>query len=353
MATPVTPADTTLQGIRTEVQEYVGISSQSILPYSVIDQEINYFYTANIPESIKMDQLRTVYTFYTLPYVDRYPVNTNQYQSFRDPCFIDGLRAKFYKDRGLFYAYWPNVPTYVQPAFGDGTTRGPFNFTLGATPIARTTFMASCPDTTGFQLICSDDGGGQQLTGNLLQVITNSTGDNTPPFPALSPLPPNPLPNPPYTNIAGQINYVTGNVSITWPTAPAAGQAIRCNFFAASKGRPIAVLYWNNEIVIRPIPKFSHRITIEAYMTPIQFLLSSDHPFLNNFKRYISLGCSINILSRIGDTARKAELEPDFFAAEARVLERQANEEIGQANATIFNSNGPYYGNYPYGGYWG
>ena len=75
-------------------------------------------------------------------------------------------------------------------------------------------------------------------------------------------------------------------------------------------------------------------------------------PFLTNFKRYISLGVAINILSRMGDMQRVAELTPLFEAAEGRVLERQANEEIGQSNATIFNQQGPYYGQYPYGGYW-
>ena len=349
--TAVIPANTTVEGIRTEVREYVGISSASILPNSVIDQEINYFYTANIPESIKMDQLRTVYTFYTLPFVDRYPVDVNLYQSFRDPVFVDGLRAKFYKDRSLFYSYWPNVRTYIQPAFGDGVTTS-FSFNVGGSPIVRTTFMASCPDTTGFQLICADDGGGQSVQGNLLQVFRNSVGNMTPPFPALSPLPPDPLPSPPYTNQVGTINYATGSVNINWPTAPASGEAIRVNYFNPSFGRPNSLLYWNNEIVIRPVPKFSHKITLEAYQNPSAFLLSTEHPFLNNFKNYIALGVAIKLLMKMGDTARRAELDPDFMAAEGRVLERQGNEEIGQANATLFNQNPPYFIQYPYGGYW-
>lgn len=346
-----TPANTTLEGIRTEVREYVGISSNSILPESVIDQEINYFYTANIPESIKLDQLRTVYVFYTLPYCDRYPVNTNQYQSFRAPLLIDGIPSQYFKDRGVFYSYYPNVRTYLQPAIGDGVETT-FDFTLGAMPIVRTTFMASCPDIYGNQLICADDGGRQDVQGTLLLVNRDNTGDMVPAFPATSPLPPTPLPNPPYNNQVGTINYATGQVHIVFPTPPAAGAQIRVNFFSPSYGRPFSALYWNNEIIVRPVPKYSHKIELEAYMTPAEMLQSSDHPFLNNFKRYISLGCSINLLSRMGDTARVAELEPSFFAAEGRVLERQANEEIGQANATIFNQGSSINAQYPYGGYW-
>jgi hypothetical protein len=300
-----------------------------------------------------MDQLRSVYVFYTLPYVDRYPIDSNQYQSFRDPVFVDGIRATYFKDRGAFYACWPNVRTYLQPAIGDGVTTS-FSFSVAATPIVRTTFMASVPDTTGFQLICADDGGGQSVQGNLLQVFRDSVGNMTPPFPPTSPLPDSPLPVPPYSNQVGTVNYATGAVSIQWPpaTPPAAGEPIRVNFFAPSFGRPSAVLYWNNEIIIRPVPKFSHKITLEAYQTPIQFLSTADVPFLNNFKRYISLGASLNLLARFGDTQRKMELEPDFIAAEGRVLERQANEEIGQANSTIFNTPQQVYGQYPYGGYW-
>ena len=82
-------------------------------------------------------------------------------------------------------------------------------------------------------------------------------------------------------------------------------------------------------------------------------LTSTDYRFLNNFKRYISLGVAINLLDRMGDNDRKNQLVPAFQEAEGRVLERQANEEIGQANATIFNQQGPYASQqYPYGGYW-
>ena len=223
------------------------------------------FLYGEFPESIKLDQLRTVYTFDTLPYVDRYPVNVNQYQSFRDPCLVDGLKAVFYKDRASFYGWWPNVPTYVQPASGDGATKT-FTFTLPGTPIVRTTFVCSVPDSTGYQLICADNGATQQLTGDLLLVTRDNLGDLIPPFPPLVPLSPSPLPDPPYNNIVGQINYVTGQVNITWPTAPAANEILRVNYFQGSFGRPVAVQYWNNEIVVRPVPKYTHKITLEAYM---------------------------------------------------------------------------------------
>lgn len=345
------PANTTVAAIRSEARDYIGISSNQLLPDAVLDQEINYIYTSYIPESIKLDQLRDVYVFYTLPYVDLYPIDVNKYQSFRDPVYIDGLRASYYKDRGTFYGWWPNVRTYLQPVFGDGVTTI-FNFTLTPTPICRTTFMASTTDATGFQLICADDGGRQQLFGNLLQVERDSVGNMTPPFPDTSPLPPTPLPNPPYNNVLGQINYITGAVNITWPTPPAAGVPIRVNFFTASTGRPTSVLYWNNQITVRPIPKFSHKIELETYRTPLQMLNETDKPFLHNLKRFLSLGVAVNVLSRIGDNDRKLQLMPEFEAAQGRVLERQANEEIGQANATIFNQQGPYANAYPYGGYW-
>jgi hypothetical protein len=151
----------------------------------------------------------------------------------------------------------------------------------------------------------------------------------------------------------GQINYVTGQVNITWPTAPAANQLLQVQYFQASVARPQSLLYWNNEIVIRPIPMLTHKITMEAYMTPVQMLNSTNSPFLNNFKKYIALGVAINILDRIGDNDRKMQLISPFEAAEGRVLERQANEEIGQSNTTIFNQQGPYASQqYPYGGYW-
>jgi hypothetical protein len=110
------------------------------------------------------------------------------------------------------------------------------------------------------------------------------------------------------------------------------------------------MLFWNNEITIRPMPRLVHKVEIEAYQTPIQFLLTSNSPIVNQWVKYIAYGAAIDILTDRGDMLGVSNLTPAFKEQEGLVLERQATEEIGQRNSTIFSSNmqgqGNFYGSW-------
>ena len=67
----VAQADSTLAYMRAKIRKLTASSSESSLRTSDIDTYINNFYNQNFPNSIKTDQMRSVYTFYTAPYIDR------------------------------------------------------------------------------------------------------------------------------------------------------------------------------------------------------------------------------------------------------------------------------------------
>ena len=341
----VAPANSTVAAIRKKVRRLTASSSSSTLPDSEIDERINVFYTQDFPYAIKLDQLRDVYTFFTAPNIDRYPLDVNSNQGMRAPVYFEGVQGWFYKDRTQFFNLFPRWPAKFEPAQGDGTTTL-FTFTIPG-PFLSTQVVIGGTDINDVPIKVVDDGGRNTTQGNLLFITTDDVGNQVPPTPATSPIPPA---VPPPANAIGQVNYVTGLFTIDFPVAPKAGSTITVWVSQYNTGRPYYLLFWNNEFTVRPVPDNVYKIEIETYLTPVQFLLTSDDPKLKQWFQYIAYGVALEILRDRNDIEGVSNLMEGFKRQEALVLERQGVEEIGQANRTIFNQQG-YGGNFgsPYG----
>lgn len=378
---PVAQADTTYSFIEKKVRRLTASASESALSSYDIQQAINLFYSNDFPYAIKIDQQRSVYKFLTIPNVDRYPVDVNNLQGFRAPVYFEGITGNFFKNRDQLYNLYPRYPTQFQPIAGDGITTS-FTFTLfgnNQNPFPQPNFgilstqvVIGGIDVNGNPIRIIDDGGAvvdsygigsNTTTGQLIFVTQNSVGNNVyldstntqqQAIPDLSPLGgqinANSIPNPPPSSYAtypptpltpqycGTVNYVTTEINIVFPVAPAAGTMI--NVWAATYqvGRPYNLLFWNNELTIRPVPDNVYLCEVEVYQTPAQFLNTSMHPILNQWVQYIAYGVAREILRDRQDMEGVANLEEGFMRQEALVLERQAVEELFQPNITLFNS---------------
>jgi len=329
----VVQADSTLAAIRKKVRRLTASSSESALSTDDIDQYINTFYSQDFPYGIKLDQLRSVYTLFTSPYVDKYPLDVNYNQGIRAPVYFEGVQGMFFKDRQQFYNMWPRWPTLFKPIAGDGTTTS-FSFTLPG-PFLSTQVVIGGIDINGDIIKVVDDGGRNTWQGNLLYITTNDVGNQVPATPNTSPIPPaTPLPS----NSIGTVNYVTGAFAIDFPVAPAAGTPISIWVSQYSVGRPYTILFWNNQFEIRPVPNDVYKVEIETYLTPTQFMETTDNPTLNQWWQYIAIGAAIKVLEDRQDMDGVANLIPLFDRQEALVLERQGVEEINQRNTTIYTN---------------
>jgi hypothetical protein len=376
--TSVLQADTTYTSIEKKVRRLTASASEAALASADIQRAVNLFYNNDFPYSIKIDQQRIVYKFLTIPNVDRYPVDVNNLQGFRAPVYFEGVPGNFFKNRDQLYNLYPRYPTQFQPTAGDGNKTN-FTFTLfgnNVNPfpqpnfgILSTQLVIGGIDVNGNPIRIIDDGGavtnsfglGSNTTlGQLIFVQQNNVGNNVylttsapineqmPSIPPTSPLgggstyynpdypayPPSPL-TPQY---CGTVNYVTTSITVNFPVAPAAGTMI--NVWAATYqvGRPYNLLFWNNEITIRPVPDNVYLCEIEAYQTPAQFMQLSDNPILNQWSQYIAYGAAMEILRERQDMEGVQNLSEGFSRQEAMVLERQAVEELFQPNVTLFNS---------------
>lgn len=354
--TSVQAADSTVVAIRKKIRRLTASPSESALTTNDIDQYINTFYNQDFAYAIKLDQMRSVYTFFTEPYRDRYPLDVNYNQGLREPIYVDGIQGYFFKSRDEFYRMWPRWPTKFNPINGNGVTTS-FNFTIPGPFLSKEVVLGGT-DANGNPISVNDDG-----NGNLLLQIPNPVVTVPPytdvytvsnaPTPALigKPIPgmhnQNTL-NPglnnqstqttPFTNAIGTVNYVTGAFSINFPVAPASGTQITLRVSQYQTGRPYSLLFWNNELTIRPIPKLVHKVEVETYLTPVQFMQSTDNPIVNQWWQYIAIGAAIKVLEDRQDMDGIKNLSVLFDRQEALVLERQGVEEINQRNTTIFSS---------------
>jgi hypothetical protein len=301
---------------------------------------VNTFYSQDFAYGIKMDQMRSVYTFYTAPYIDRYPLNVQYDQGVRDPIYVDGVRGTFFKDRDQFYNIWPRWPTLFQPASGDGITQS-FSFTIPGPFLANEVTIGSV-DTSGNAIRISDDGYGNlyyDLPNPVIYMPSQSYTENVPGMKNLNTGNPGDL----VKTLIGTVNYVTGAIAFNLATigvnvTPAAGQNITVFVSQYQTGRPFSILFWNNEFSIRPIPKLVHKIELETYLTPVQFLATTDSPILNQWWQYIAIGAAIKVLEDRQDMEGVQNLSVLFDRQEALVLERQGVEEINSRNTTIYAS---------------
>jgi hypothetical protein len=353
----VSPADSTVAYIRRKVRRLTASASEASLPTSQIDQAINNFYNFDFPYAIKLDVTRSVYTFYTEPNIDKYPLDVNYNQGVREPVYFEGIRGSLFKDRDAFYAMWPRWPTKFQPITGDGVTTA-FNFTIGGTPFLRGEVVLGGVDINGNAISVADDGNGN------LQLQVPKPIVTIPPYTDLytianAPVPSlvgQPIPgmhnqntlNPglnnvstqttPFTNAIGTVDYVTGAFSINFPVAPTSGQQMTLWVSQYQTGRPYSLLFWNNYFIVRPVPKLIHKVEVETYLSPVQFMATTDNPILNQWAKYIAMGAAMDILNDRQDTDGVDNVGRMFKEQEALVLERNGVEEIGQRNSTIFSS---------------
>jgi hypothetical protein len=345
----VAPADNTVVFIRQKVRRLTSSASESALPTALIDQYLNDIYLNDFPYAIKIDAMRSVYTFFTEPYRDRYPLDINYNQAIRAPVYVEGILGTLYKDRQQFYNVWTRFPTKFTPISGDGITTI-FSFTIPAPFLSKEVVLGGI-DASGNPISVNDDG-----NGNLqLQVPNPSVA--VPPYTAVNPpLSTTPIPgmhnsntlNPglnytgtktgTFTNGIGTVDYVTGLFNIEFPVAPASGTQMTLWVSQYQPGRPYNILFWNNEFTIRPVPKLIHKVEVETYLTPVQFMLSTDQPILAQWAKCLAYLVAMEIQRDRNDFDGTNQLMEGFKRQEALVLERQANDEIFTPNYQLFNS---------------
>jgi hypothetical protein len=330
-----------------------------------VDDYINDYYLYDMPEDLRTLKLRDFYTFSTIPNVGTYALPESIYEIY-DPIYIDNYQFKWYQYPSEFYQVWPELNFIDRNLFTpDGVTKN-FSFNLSQTPVQQGTVVIglspnlSTPSTALETFKDSD----QPIPLDIpIQQVFVNPGTLTGNF-----------------GSTGTINYLTGQVNITYLNAPPAGTNSSCHYHPYVASRPRDILYWQDQLFIRPIPNDTYSVKVMAYMMPTVVLSAAsnspvypsetvlpgtgnyttpvyntvtvngftgtpasrltDLPLYNEFWQVIAYGSAIKILTEEGDWTEVAALQQVYerqkMLAQRRTLRQLAHQRI----PTVYSSMG-------------
>jgi hypothetical protein len=307
----------TLEQIQIKVRRLTRSPSPAQLSDDDINDYINTFVLYDFPEHLRLFSLRTTLTFYCAPYTDTYATNTtdptdplynfiNEYTTIHPPVYIAGNLSSLSQDRTNFFAQFPMINDISSIGTrGDGTTVS-FSGKLSAIPVLKNNVTFTSMNTNYEPLTLIDDG--QESL-----IVPNDT-----------------------TSFFGSINYVTGQYSFNFPSAPADGATINSQTVPYNPAIPTSMLYYDNVFTLRPVPDQPYRIDMEAYIRPTELLEEGDEPKLSQWWQYIAYGAAKKIFEDRMDIDSVQLIMPEFKKQETLVLRSTIVQYTNDRVSTIY-----------------
>lgn len=317
----------TLSDIIIKVRRLTRSPSSNQITDAQITEYINTFILYDFPEQLRLFTLRKNLTFYTQPYVDIYEENTvnqydplynfkNKYISIHPPVYVSGNEVFYTQSEDQYYRLYPKITNQIQIGTGDGGTML-YTGTITGVPIYRNTVIFSSIDSNNEGITVVDQPKSNPTTGYPMD-----EGD---------------LVEPNYTLIdRGDINYVTGVYSVTFPAPPAAGKPIYLQAVQYSVNVPQAVLYFDSKFVLRPVPDKAYAIQVDVMQRPSELLVSNQLPELAEWWQYIAYGSAKKIFDDRMDPESIKIIYPEFKKQEDMILRRTIRQYSNERSSTIY-----------------
>lgn len=267
----------TLADIITKIRLITGSANTLQLTDDTIIDRLNSFYLYDFPAQFRSLQLKNTYTLNTIQNIDTYPFDFVHYSTLENPARVDNRAVPLYNNPWPFYSLFFNWKNREVFATGDGTAGAPYTGTLLDAPISRSynnnpmvetktsnvtafttgqyptkfenepniarvqNIIISANTTTGTENV-TDDG-----NGNLIGA----------------------------TGVSGTIDYVTGAITVTFANNIPSGEDINIAYQPANASIPQAILFYQNQLTLRPTPDRGYTVEITAYRRPSQVLLGT------------------------------------------------------------------------------
>lgn len=343
--------NSTLQAIENKVRRLTRSPSQAQLSTADLDDYINTFIFYDFPEHLRLFDLRETFTFYTMPNIDTYSTTTTnpddpfyqfkqRYISVHEPAYIAGYPALFSQSRQQFFGIYPIVNNIASiGTAGDGVTT---QFT-GTVNNANAPFpnITNTPILQNQVLFSSIDSANNSLA--MRDVPLSSLIGNLVPFDG----PDNFVPD-----LNNNINYVTGQFTVTFVSPPAAGAPINSETVPYVAALPQSICYFDNTFILRPVPDQAYRVNVEVYKRPTELLASNQSPELEQWWQYIAYGAAKKILEDRMDLDTVQLIMPEFKVQETLVLRKTVVTYAKERTATIYTESTGV-GSSSYGWGWG
>jgi hypothetical protein len=293
----------TLSQIRTKVRQVTGRFTSAEMTNEELDRRINQFYQFTFPAEVKIDAKLTYYQFTTKANQAYYDQPLEEYTNFLPPATCNNLSMIWYQDPVYFFENNPLQYTFLTQWTGDGTTTN-FSTTVTGFPI----YPGTVTVTDNVELF--EDTNQNWTTSNV--IITGSLGGTL------------------------TLNYSTGTINVSFATAPANGQNIYLNYVVFAATRPQAILMYNSQFQLWPVPDQSYIIKMPAYQVVTPLVNATDTPTLNEWGPCIAYGTSRDIHADYGEMDAYAEVTALYKEQVSYILTRtMQNMMEGRAPPTF------------------
>jgi hypothetical protein len=309
--------------------------------------------------------LRDFYQFFTIPNCGTYSVPQNVVQIY-DPIYIDNYQFAWYQYPDTFYRIWPELNFIDRNLFTPNGVLKTFTFTLSQTPVQQGTVVI------GLQ---------PNLDGTPSPVLETFT-DQDQPIPLDIPVKQffvNPGTLTGSQGGTGTIDYLTGVVTLNYFNAPPSGTNSSCHYHPYVASRPRDILFWQQQLFLRPIPNDTYAVKVMAYMLPTTVIsaatnatqrpslfvdpatttssaptsttvqiqgfsgnsgsLNTDLPQFNEWWQLIVYGASLKIFAEDGDWEEHAQLKSRFEEAKLLAQRKTLKQLAGQRIVTPYAEN--------------
>lgn len=293
----------TLSQIRKKVRQVTGRFTGQELTNDQLDNYINQFYQFTFPAEVKVDAEAVFYSFTTQANQPFYDQPLEQYTNFGPPATANNLNMIFFQDPAMFYEANPLQYAFLNPWTGDGVTQT-FTTTISGFPI----YPGTTTVTDNVELFQDTN---QTFSTSAITVLGSLGGSMT-------------------------INYSTGVITVIFTTAPITGQLIHLNYVVFAATRPQAILMYNNQFQLWPVPDQAYIINMVAYEVTTPFVNATDTPRLNEWGPCIAYGASRDIVADYGEIDAYSEINALYKEQVSYVMSRTMQNMIeGRAPPTF------------------
>ena len=369
----------TLADIRQKVRQVTGRFTENELTTTQLDDYINKYYTLTFPAEVKLEQKHVYYSFNTTPNQAYYDQPETTYTNFEPPVTVNNLSMLWYQDPSYFFQNNPLQYTFLTPYTGNGSTTTYTNGLIsisnisqddpgvvttssahglssgnivwitdveGMTEVNNRTFKITVTGTTTFSLgVDTTAFGAYTGGGNVSYPIalfnifpgTLTFTDGTELFEDT---------NQDWTfdsvTITGSLggtmtlNYYTGDFTATFASAPNNGALLRLNYVQFQPGRPQAILMYNNQFQLFPVPDQIYIIKMKAYAVVSSLINATDTPDLSEWGPMIAYGAARDIFSDYGELDAYAETTQLYKEQKSYVLTRTCQDLLNTRSTPNF-----------------
>lgn len=282
---------------------------------------INIFFVQDMPQEIQLLSYKTWYRFVTLANVDKYVFPQNQYTGIFGQVFVRGIPVTTYQDPDLFALAWVLNNFVTTAAIGSGASTYtfliPFPSVRGYTDFLGTIYPGV------YISAASDQYNNMTVTDNGVGVLLNSS-----------------------SIACGTINYLTGQVTVSFPSPVPSGTQIYANTQTYQAGQPSACLYYNQTFTLRTVPDKAYVVGVAAYVNPAAYANTSQPVIINSMFKYIAYGTARYMLLELKDLSQLEVLDQLYKEQERMLLRISTRQRMQGRIPTIFNTgmNGAVFG---------